>query len=60
MTTLDPFLLEVMACPQCKGPLEVGATLDCTACALSYPIVDGIPVLLVSDAQPLHVVTDPE
>jgi uncharacterized protein YbaR (Trm112 family) len=58
VTALDPFLLEVTACPQCKGSLHVGDTLDCTACGLSYPIVDGIPVLLISDAQPLKPEAD--
>lgn len=53
MSTLDPFLREVMACPSCKGPLnEHPDRLVCTACSLAFPIVEGIPVLLLDDAVP--------
>lgn len=47
-------LLEILACPKCKGPLrhEEGC-LVCRACGLKYPIRDGIPVLLVDEAVPL-------
>lgn len=58
MTTdeLDPQLLEILVCPRCKGDLEyrpAEAVLVCTACGLVYPIRDGIPVLLIDEAQPL-------
>jgi LSD1 subclass zinc finger protein len=45
-------LLAVLACPVCKKPLERrGAdALKCAACARVYPIRDGIPVLLASEA----------
>jgi uncharacterized protein YbaR (Trm112 family) len=53
MSPLDPFLLEVIACPACKGPLtEHPERLVCTACALGFPLIDGIPVLLLDDALP--------
>lgn len=57
---LEPWLLEVLACPQCKSPLAaqpVGGAdvseLACTndACGLIYPIRDEIPVLLVDEAR---------
>ncbi len=53
---IDPQLLEILACPQCKGHVVVNAeqsVLHCTACALAYPIRDDIPVMLVDEATPL-------
>jgi uncharacterized protein len=59
---LDPVLAEVIACPQCHGALQARDTagaegadndvLVCAACALAYPVRDGIPVLLTGYAQP--------
>ncbi len=57
---LDPELLRILVCPKCKGDLEVQRddqgeekTLDCRACSLAYPVEDGIPVMLVEEAQAL-------
>lgn len=53
--TLDSELLRVLACPVCRGGLEVtGATegLVCSACAVVYPIRDEIPVMLAEEAIP--------
>jgi len=52
---LDPSLLDILACPACKSPLEVddpASTLNCSSeeCGLRYPVRDGIPVLLVDEA----------
>lgn len=51
---IDPQLLDVLACPSDDhAPLrEDGDTLVCTFCASSFPIRDGIPVLLADDATP--------
>jgi len=50
--TIDPKLLEILACPSCKGGLkEVGGSLNCTSCSKSYPVEDGIPVLMVEQAR---------
>jgi hypothetical protein len=51
---LDPRLLEILACPSDDhAPLEQrGATLVCTSCGRVFPIVDGIPVLLLDEALP--------
>lgn len=49
-------LLQVLACPKCKGKLELvedGMALDCQACRLRYKITDGIPVMLIDEAEPL-------
>jgi uncharacterized protein YbaR (Trm112 family) len=44
-------LIEIMACPECRGPLEDrGEALACTRCGLHYPVSDGIPVMLVEEA----------
>ena len=54
--SLDPKLLEIIACPKCRGRLESkpdGTALLCRACRLAYPIVDEIPNLIAEDAQPL-------
>jgi uncharacterized protein YbaR (Trm112 family) len=55
--SLDPKLLEIIACPKCKGHLELkadGSALTCQACRLAYPVVDDIPNLIAEDAQPLE------
>ena len=47
---LDPEFLKILACPVCKKPLvEKGDTLECAACPRSYPVRDGIPVLIVDE-----------
>jgi uncharacterized protein YbaR (Trm112 family) len=47
-------LLQILACPKCKGKVELvenGTALQCEACRLRYPIVDGIPVMLIEEAK---------
>lgn len=51
---LDPALLEILACPDCKASLTVddaASELVCTGCGLAYPVRDDIPVLLVDEAR---------
>ncbi len=53
----DKKLLEIVACPVCKGKLEYSKEkqqLICKVDRLAYPIDDGIPVLLENKAQPLE------
>jgi len=50
----DKKLLEVLACPVCKGSLVYhanNAQLICKFDRLVYPIIDNIPVLLESEAK---------
>lgn len=52
--SLPPQLLEILVCPKCKGPLEYRESeerLICHACRLSYPVRDGIPIMLIDEAE---------
>ena len=49
-------LKEILVCPKCKGELEFHddrSEIVCRACALSYPVRDDLPVMLLSEAKPL-------
>lgn len=56
---IDPALLEIIVCPECRGELAVtaaagnggGVELVCQSCGLAYPVRDDIPVLLVDEAR---------
>lgn len=51
---MDHRLLEIVACPSCKGKLNFDKEnneLVCKFDRLAYPIVDGIPVLLTNEAR---------
>lgn len=50
---VDRKFLDLLVCPQCKGPLiavENGQALACKGCQLKYPVRDGMPVMLVEEA----------
>lgn len=54
---LDPQLLEILVCPKCKGELTVlpdHSALICETCRLRYPVRDGIPIMLIDEAEPLE------
>jgi uncharacterized protein YbaR (Trm112 family) len=49
---IDQELLEILACPACKAPVRLeGDRLSCTSCGRRYPIRDGIPIMLVEEAE---------
>ncbi|CAN5191402.1 hypothetical protein BH24PSE2_BH24PSE2_16150 [soil metagenome] len=53
---MDKKLLDILACPACKGPLRMGpgkGELICRADRLAFPIRDGIPIMLESEARSL-------
>lgn len=55
---MDPKLLDILACPLCKGPLKLSADqqeLICKADAMAFPVRDGIPVMLEGEARSLSV-----
>jgi uncharacterized protein len=50
---INPDLLEILACPACKGKVDLkadGSGLKCRECSRVYPIRDDIPVMLVDEA----------
>ena len=53
---LDPRLLAILACPcEFHSPVDVdesASALVCRRCATSFPVRDGIPVMLLDDATP--------
>ena len=54
--TLDKKLLSILVCPVTKAPVEYDEAkqeLVCRASGLAYPIRDGIPVMLESEARSL-------
>lgn len=53
---LNTELLKILACPKCKGGLELlprEEGLKCATCALVYPVREEIPVMLVDEAVPV-------
>ncbi|MBV9121165.1 MAG: Trm112 family protein [Chloroflexi bacterium] len=50
--SVDPRLLEILACPVCKTPIRLeDERLVCDNCKRRYPIREGIPVMLVDEAE---------
>ncbi|MFA4913290.1 MAG: Trm112 family protein [Comamonadaceae bacterium] len=59
---METRLFDILVCPVSKGPLEFDRTKNVLISRterLSFPIRDGIPVLLVSEASPLDPVAPP-
>ena len=53
-SAIDPKLLELLACPLTKGPLSWDAEkseLISRSARLAYPVRDGIPIMLPSEAR---------
>ena len=49
---IDKELLDILACPACQSDVKLeNEKIVCTRCGRAYPIKDGIPVLLVDEAQ---------
>lgn len=49
---IDKALLEILACPACKGDVALKENrIVCTACGKKYPVKDGIPIMLVEEAE---------
>ena len=50
-------LLDILACPKCKGPVQLNDKEDglvCESCRLLYEIKDDIPIMLIDEAKPLE------
>ena len=53
--SVDHRLLDMIACPQCKGslyPCEQRKSLCCPHCKLKFPVRDDIPIILLDEAEP--------
>ncbi len=53
---IDKELLDILACPACKGDVELKEIegkekIVCKNCGLKYPVQDGIPVMLIDEAE---------
>lgn len=58
--TLSRQLLEILACPKCKGKIAIEESqqqIVCQACQMAFPIRDDIPVMLIDEAVPLDGTT---
>jgi uncharacterized protein YbaR (Trm112 family) len=54
---LDSRLLDILACPLCKSPLQwhaEAAVLVCRGDRLAFPVRDGVPVMLENEARSLN------
>ncbi len=54
--TVDKRLISLLVCPLCKGKLDYrpdAEELICLAERLAYPIRDGVPVMLATEARQL-------
>lgn len=50
---VDTKLLDILACPACRGDVEYNAKEEmiiCMECAKKYPVKNGIPVMLVEES----------
>jgi len=60
MSSLPQDLLDILACPQCRGPLQVEpVSLRCDACLLRYRVEKGIPIMLISEAEHVQPIESP-
>lgn len=55
--TISQELLDILACPKCKGNIYLNETKDgliCDKCKLLYEIKDDIPIMLIDEAKPIE------
>ena len=54
MSLIDPTLVELLVCPVDKADLvedETDQRLECVSCGRRYPVREGIPVMLIDQAE---------
>ena len=57
---LNRELVDILACPKCKGTLKLRddqSAFECATCKLAYPVIDDIPNFIVEEAQPIKEVS---
>lgn len=54
---LNPALLEIIACPRCKGDLKTSPELKCENCGVRFPVVENVPVF-INEADSLFQIED--
>ena len=55
--TISKELLDILACPKCKGDIYLndnGDGLICNNCRLLYEIKDDIPIMLIDEAKSIE------
>ena len=55
--TIKKELLDILACPKCKGDIYLSDSQDgliCEQCKLLYEIKDDIPIMLIDEAKPIE------
>ncbi|MFA6078455.1 MAG: Trm112 family protein [Candidatus Omnitrophota bacterium] len=49
---IDDELMKILACPACKSDIRLqGEKIVCVKCGRRYPIKDGIPIMLIEEAE---------
>jgi hypothetical protein len=51
---IDDKLIDILACPSCRGDVEYHEKEErilCLECGLRYPVRDGIPIMLIDEAE---------
>ncbi|MFH1655545.1 MAG: Trm112 family protein [Candidatus Omnitrophota bacterium] len=49
---IDKELIEILACPACQGDVDLkDKKIVCQKCGKKYPIRDGIPIMLIDEAE---------
>ena len=49
---IDKGLLDILACPACKAGVKLsGDRIICEKCGRRYPVKDGIPIMLIDEAE---------
>ncbi|HEY7705519.1 MAG TPA: Trm112 family protein [Acidimicrobiia bacterium] len=54
MSLVDPLLMSILVCPADGGDLtedEEASRLVCTLCKRRYPVREGIPVMMIEEAE---------
>ena len=58
---LDKDLLDILACPACRADVRLeGDRIVCAGCSRRYPVRDGIPIMLVEEAEGAAPAAEPK